>query len=88
MIGLVPTKLGRYDVAYPPYGPQAPALAQIGATVGYAQTVAISFTYYFTAGNVITVWAQTDEETPARLYWNPEDPNSQTCYASLNFIGP
>ena len=29
-----------------------------------------------------------DEETPARLYWNPEDPNSQTCYASLNFIGP
>ena len=61
---------------------------QIGATVGYAQTVAISFTYYFTAGNVITVWAQTDEETPARLYWNPEDPNSQTCYASLNFIGP
>ena len=59
-----------------------------GFAPGYPQTVDLFFTYYFALGDILRIHAQHNASVNQWLFWSGINPDHQTCWVELDFMGP
>lgn len=59
-----------------------------GFAPGFPQTVELFFTYYFAMGDVLRVHAQHNSDADMWLWWSGINPDQQTCWVEMDFMGP